>query len=57
MSVENITVIMICFSTVLLLAIYWIIFKIRQECNESREKIISELSEIRKSLEKKAEDK
>ncbi|MGB2865909.1 MAG: hypothetical protein WBC05_21430 [Sedimentisphaerales bacterium] len=50
----NMAVSLLGFSVVVLLAIYWTLWKVRGELNESWEKLISELSEIRKSLEKKA---
>ena len=50
----NLAVSLLCFLLIVLLAIYWTMWKIRGELNESREKLISELSNIRKSLEKKA---
>jgi len=50
----NLAVSLLCFVVVLLLAIYWTVWKIRAELNQNLEKVASELSEIRKSLEKKA---
>jgi hypothetical protein len=47
--------VLLCFAIIVLLAIYWTLFKVRAELNESREKLASELSEIRKLLDKKAE--
>lgn len=52
---ENIAIILLCFVVILFLSTYWTLWKIRGELNESRGKLISELSEIRKSLEKKAD--
>jgi len=52
---ENIVVILLCFLVIVLLAIYWTLWKIRGELNESQEKLKSELSEARNLLEKKAD--
>jgi hypothetical protein len=46
--------VLLCFAIIVLLAIYWTLWKVRAELNESREKLTSELSEIRKALETKA---
>ena len=47
---ENMTLILLCFVVILLLAIYWTLWKVRAELNQNLEKAASELSEIRKSL-------
>ena len=52
---ENTVVTLLCFLLVVVLAIYWTLWKIRGELNESREKLKFELSEVRKLLEKKAD--
>lgn len=39
-----------CFSVVILLAIYWTLWKVQGQLNQNWEKAISELSEIRKAL-------
>jgi len=39
--------------TIVVLAIYWTVWKIRAELNQNLGKMASELGEIRKSLEKK----
>ena len=49
----EILIVMNCFGVIILLAIYWTLWKIRGELNEGREKLQSELSEERKSLESK----
>ena len=51
----NMTLILLCLVVIVLLAIYWTLWKIRAELNQNLEKVASELSEIRKSLEKKAD--
>jgi hypothetical protein len=51
----NLLAALLCFMLIVLLAIYWTLWKIRGELNESQGKLISELSEVRKSLEKKAD--
>ena len=51
----NIAISLLSFIVVILLAIYWTVWKIRGELNQNLEKAASELSEIRKSLEKKAD--
>jgi len=50
----NLAVSLLCFLLIVLLAIYWTLWKVRGELNQNMEKVASELSEIRKSLEKKA---
>ena len=50
----NAIVSLLCLMTVAVLAIYWTIWKIRAELNQNMGKMVSELGEIRKSLEKKA---
>jgi hypothetical protein len=52
---ENMVISLLCFLIIVLLAIYWTLWKIRGELNESREKLKSELSEVRNLLEKKAD--
>jgi uncharacterized membrane protein YqjE len=49
----NIAIGLLCFVVTVLLAIYWTVWKIRAELNQNLEKAASELSNIRKSLEKK----
>jgi len=44
---------LLCIVTVVVLAIYWTIWKVRAELNQNLGKMTSELGEIRKSLEKK----
>ena len=44
-----------CFGITVLLAVYWTLWKIRGELNEGREKLESDLSEVRKLLESKAD--
>ena len=51
----NIAVSLLSFLVIVLLAIYWTLWKVRGELNQNAEKVVSELSEIRKSLEKKAD--
>jgi len=46
---------LLCLMIIVLLALYYNIFKIRGELNQGREKLISELSEVRKLLEKIAD--
>lgn len=43
-----------CLMTVVLLAIYWTLWKIRGEMIEGREKLKSDLSEMRKLVDKQA---
>ena len=52
---ESIAVCILCLLLIVLLAIYWTLWKIRAELNQNVEKVASELSEIRKSLENKAD--
>ena len=47
---ENIAISLLSFMVVILLSIYWTVWKIRAELNQNLEKAASELSEIRKSL-------
>ena len=54
MNGDPLTILLLCLSIVLFLAIYWTIFKIRKESTEFQGKINSQLSEIAKSLEKKS---
>ena len=49
----NAIVSLLSLTTVGVLAIYWTIWKIRAELNQNMGKMVSELGEIRKSLEKK----
>ena len=44
---------LLCFLVMVALAIYWTIWKIRAELNQNMGKMVSELGDIRKSLEKK----
>lgn len=46
---------LLCLAIIVLLALYYNIFKIRGELNQGREKLTSELSEVRKLLEKIAD--
>jgi hypothetical protein len=43
----------LCLTTIVVLAIYWTVWKIRAELNQNLGKMASELGEIRKLLEKK----
>jgi len=45
---------LLCIVTVVVLAIYWTVWKIRAELNQNLGKLASELAEIRKSLAAKA---
>ena len=54
MNGDPISILLLCLSLVLFLAIYWTLFKIRKESGEFQEKIHSQLTEISKSLEKKS---
>jgi F0F1-type ATP synthase membrane subunit b/b' len=47
------TVLLTLLIVVFLAAVYWTVFKIRADLNESQERIRAELSEIRKLLESK----
>ena len=47
---ENLAVSLLGILAVVVLAIYWTVWKIRAELNQNLEKAASELSEIRKSL-------
>jgi hypothetical protein len=46
---------LLCLITVVVLAIYWTVWKCRGDLNQNLEKVISELSEIRKALAGKAD--
>lgn len=46
---------LLCFLGVLSLGIYYTLFRIRHELSENQEKLKSELSEVRKLLERKAD--
>jgi len=46
---------LLCFAIIVLLGIYYTLFKVRGELNESQEKLKSELSEVRKLLERVAD--
>lgn len=48
----NILATILCLLIVVVLAIYYTLFKIRQELTENQAKLESELSEVRKALEK-----
>jgi len=51
---ETVLITLTCFGTIALLAIYWTLWKIRGELTEGRQKLKSDLSEVRKLLESKA---
>ncbi len=51
----TLALVLLCMVNVLLLAIYWTLWKIREELGPRQDKLVSELSEIRKSLEPRAE--
>ncbi|MHC4229967.1 MAG: hypothetical protein ACYSW0_21230 [Planctomycetota bacterium] len=46
---------LLCMATIVLLAIYWTLWKIREELGPRQDKLMSELAEIRKSLETRVE--
>ena len=48
----QIVVVLICLMAVSVLAIYYTVFKVRQELNENLGKLNSEFAEVRKLLEK-----
>ena len=50
-------ILLLCLMTIVLLAIYYTVFKVRRELTESQEKMNSELSEVRKLLERIADKK
>lgn len=52
---SDLAVLLLCCMILVLLGIWYTLFKARGELNQSREKLTSELSEIRKLLEKKAD--
>jgi len=52
---EDLVLSLLCMLLIVILAIYWTVWKIRAELKQNLEKAASELSEIRKSLEKKAD--
>ena len=46
-------IVLLCLVTVVVLAIYWTVWKIRNELNQNLGKMVSELTQIRQSLQKK----
>jgi len=50
---DNIVPLLLSLLFIVVLAIYWTVWKIRAELNQNLGNMASELSEIRKSLEKK----
>ncbi|MHC4558966.1 MAG: hypothetical protein ACYS80_16875 [Planctomycetota bacterium] len=51
----NMIILLLCFLLIVVLAIYWTLWKVRGELVESLEKIRSVLDEVRKLLEGKAD--
>ncbi|MHC4495031.1 MAG: hypothetical protein ACYSYM_04320 [Planctomycetota bacterium] len=47
---------LLCMAIIVLLAIYWTLWKIREELGPRHDKLMSELTETRKSLEQKTKD-
>jgi len=44
---------LLCIVTIVVLAIYWTVWKIRAELNQNLGKMVSELSDIHKGIEKR----
>ena len=54
---SNVLVSVTCFELIVLLAVYWTLWKIRGELIEGRESLKSDLSDIKKLLETKPGNK
>jgi uncharacterized membrane protein YqjE len=50
---NNLAISLLSLLLIVVLAIYWTVWKCRADLNQNLEKVISELSETRKALEKK----
>ncbi len=50
---DSLSTALICFIIIIALAIYWTVWKIRADVNQHFGKMITELSEIRNSFQKK----
>ena len=49
----SLLIVLLCFVIMLLLAIYWTVWKIRNELNQNLGKMVSELAQMSQSLQKK----
>ena len=49
----NLLIVLVCLVAVVVLAIYWTVWKTRNELNQNLEKMVSEFTQIGQSLQKK----